>query len=383
MHLHAHSSIAEIPQNEWNALTEPDTPFADHEHFLALERHACVGAQSGWIPLYLAVRKNTEPNSALLGVIFLFFKNNSYGEFIFDWSWAQAYQRHGLSYYPKWVSAIPFTPSTGKRMLVDAHLPFEEQQQIESTLLEAALNLIKSTKATGLHILFHRIKEEHLPLKADGLLRHSFQYHWHNRGYKSFDDFLVALTSKRRRQIALERRQLSKVEGIEIFTREKHQLTQLLADEMFSFYKNTNEKNCSYVCLTQGFFREVFETMSDRTVVFEARKMGKTIAAAINFCKGDKMFGRYWGSHVDVRNLHFELCYYRAIEHCIERGYSLYEAGAQGEHKFPRGFLPVKTYSSHWIAHPTFREAIADFVEQEKKELNALMESYDEHNPYK
>jgi len=376
MQLSVARSVTSLGANEWDAMCDPDFPFADHAHLLALERAACVGAESGWIP-FVALAKIDEK---VLGALPFYLKDNSYGEFIFDHAWAQAYARHGLAYFPKLVVSVPFTPATGQKVLAT---PGGESNAVHKELLEQALAVARATKCSTAHVLF--IPPGDVPrYEAQGwIVRHSFQYHWHNAGYKSFDDFLSALTSKRRRQIALERRQLAADEGLFLETVTGEALTPEHARIVDGFYQDTNERKGSLACLNEEFFREIFSTMKDHVVLFLARREGRIIAAALNFQKGKRLFGRYWGCTEEVRNLHFELCYYRAIEHCIAHGLEAYEAGAQGEHKVPRGFLPTLTYSAHQVFHPAFREAITRAVEDEKSAIARLFDSFAEHSPYR
>lgn len=325
--------------------------------------------------MYLTLHESGQ----LVGATYFYIKNNSYGEFIFDFAWAQAYSRHGVRYFPKIVSAVPFTPATGEKLLLKKEHRNDANRQ---RLIEGVLNVMSEIKCSSTHFLF--IPPEHLSVYSRcGLtIRHSFQYHWINRGYGNFDDFLAALTSKRRRQIQLERRQLNET-GIRIETLTGDALKPEHARLMFEYYRDTNEKMGSVVCLNLEFFETIFESMHDRIVLFVAHQQNSPVAAAINFFKGNAMYGRYWGCSHDIRNLHFELCYYRAIEHAITQKMTRYEAGAQGEHKFPRGFLPQLTYSAHAIVHPEFRDAIAHFIEDEKAGVEQLFAEYAEHSPYR
>lgn len=379
MEVTLHRSLTEIDPQQWEALTQADFPFADHTHLLALEQSGCVGPEAGWVPFYLCVRAGTELGAPLLAATFFYLKNNSYGEFIFDHAWANAYARSKIPYFPKMVSAVPFTPATGNKILVR---PGAKKGELEQVLISKMVEIAKSLKCSSLHFLF--IPESTVPgfEKAQFLIRHSHQYHWHNKNYTSFEHFLQALKPKRRKQIALERRQLAE-SGVEIETLTGDQLTAEHARLMCALYLDTNQKMSSHACLNLPFFKQTFQTMRQNIVLFVAKKGGETVAAAINYKKGAHMYGRYWGCTEDVRNLHFELCYYRAIEYSIENKIELYEAGAQGEHKIPRGFVPQTTLSAHEIFHPQFRHAIAAFLEEEKVGLREMFAEYAPHLPYR
>ena len=379
MEVTLHRTLAEIEPHHWAALTDANFPFADHTHLLALEQAECVGPEAGWIPFYLCVRQNTEDFTGVLAATFFYVKNNSYGEFIFDHAWAQAYARSGIPYFPKAVSAVPFTPATGHKILVHASA---DRAAMETLLTAKTIEIAKALKCSSLHFLF--VPESTVPSfeKAQCLIRHSHQYHWHNRSYETFDEFLQALKPKRRKQIALERRQLAET-GVVVQTLSGADLTPEHARIMCALYLDTNQKMYSHACLNLRFFNQIFQHMRDNIVLFWATKDDKPIAAAINFKKGEHMYGRYWGCTEDVRNLHFELCYYSAIEYCITHKLKLYEAGAQGEHKIPRGFVPQITHSAHEIFHPQFKDAIANFLVEEKKSIVEMFAEYASHLPYR
>lgn len=370
-----HASLADISKESWQQLENPHFPFTDYDHLLALETTRCVGQHAGWIPFYLTLHTGT----TCLGATFFYVKNNSYGEFIFDHQWANAFAQNGLAYYPKIVSAIPFTPATGPKILVH---PDASSAEVHAQLIKGTLGIMEKLGCSSTHFLFVPKETMSAYQEAGLLVRHSYQFHWKNRGYANFDDFLAALKGKRRRQIQLERRQLAQ-EGLQIEVLTGDQLTPAHAAIMFEFYQQTNEKNWSKVCLTKEYFDFVMCSMRTRTVLMVAKRDSAILAAAINFRKGDCMYGRYWGTRAEVRNLHFELCYYQAIEYAITHKLRLYEAGAQGIHKVPRGFVPEITLSAHAIRHPAFRQAIGRFVEEEKIALAAEFEEYVPHLPYK
>jgi uncharacterized protein len=360
----------------WRVLEPPDFPFFDFEFLRALERSGSIGGASGWSPVYLVCRDDL---GRVLGALCLYLKTHSYGEYIFDWEWAHAYRQHGLPYYPKLVAAVPFTPATGPRLLVR---PDTDRAAVTRTLLVAARRLGEERRVSSSHALF--LPEEELDefVEHGFAVRHSVQFHWRNRGYGAFSDYLDAMMSKRRRQVARERRQL---EGVEIERLTGSELSPEHAATMYRFYLSTSDRKWGSPYLTGAFFSEVFRTMGDRILLVLARDRGtgRPIAGALNFFKGRTLYGRYWGSTEERRNLHFELCYYQAIEFAIERRLALFEAGAQGEHKLARGFLPSLTYSAHAIRHPDFRRAIEDYITMEKKILAEDMADYAQHDPYK
>ena len=392
-------SIEQVEEASWRALEPPDFPFFDYEFLRALERSGSVGKGSGWSPLYLLCKEG----DSLLGALCLYLKTDSYGEYIFDWEWARAYQQHGLPYYPKLVSAVPFTPATGPKLLLrnEEGKNSVSRAEVIRTLLDEAGRLAEDLRVSSSHALFLPETELEEFVRRGFAIRHSLQFHWRNRGYETFTDYQGALEGKRRRQVARERRQLED-EDLEIVRLTGESLSQKHAAVMYRFYTSTLDRKWGMPYLTEAFFHEVFQTMPDRILLVLARdpsngagnstmsRLGlgrfggdRPIAGALNFFKGSSLFGRYWGTVEDRRNLHFELCYYQEIEFAIERRLSLFEAGAQGEHKHARGFLPSLTYSAHHIRHPGFKEAIEDYIEAEKELLADTLAAYDEHYPYK
>ena len=369
------SSIKRLDEAAWRLLEPPDFPFFDHEFLLALERSRSVGRRTGWSPVYLVC----EERGRVLGAMPLYLKTDSYGEYVFDWAWANAYHEHGLSYYPKLVCAVPFTPATGPRLLVR---PEADRAVVARVLLEAARELGEDRGVSSSHALF--LPEDELgDFEANGYaVRHSLQFHWRNRGYGGFADYLDAMTSKRRRQVARERRQL---EGVEVECLSGDDLRPEHAAMMYGYYVDTYDRKWGSPYLTGSFFDEVFGTMGDRIVLAIAREEStrRPVAGALFFFKGKALFGRYWGATKAVRNLHFELCYYQGIEFAIEHGLSLFEAGAQGEHKLARGFLPVVTYSAHQIRHPSFKRAIERYIAEERAMISYQLSDYMDHDPYR
>jgi predicted N-acyltransferase len=373
-------SIEQVDERAWRGLEPPNFPFFDYEFLRALERSGSVGDASGWAPTYLVCKDGER----LLGALPLYLKTDSYGEYIFDWEWARAYREYGLSYYPKLVAAAPFTPATGPKLLVRRDAGEAERAAVSRALLEAARDLGDDLGVSSSHALFLPEDELEAYSQRGFAVRHSLQFHWRNRGYDAFPDYLEALVSKRRRQVARERRQLEG-EGLEIERLTGEALGEEHAAIMHRFYLGTFDRKWGFPYLTGPFFREVFRTMKDRTLLVLARDglTGRPVAGALNFFKGEALFGRYWGAAEERRNLHFELCYYQAIEFAIERRLGLFEAGAQGEHKLARGFLPTLTYSAHEIRHPGMGRAIGRYIEDEKRYVAGAMAEYGLHDPYK
>jgi uncharacterized protein len=374
-------SIERVDEATWRALEPSDFPFFDFEFLRALERSGSTGGASGWSPAYLVCRDEKD-GGRVLGALPLYLKTDSYGEYVFDWEWARAYREHGLPYYPKLVAAVPFTPATGPKLLV--HPGVGEAAPVKRALLDTARGLGDELGVSSSHALFLPEGELGDFTEHGFAVRHSLQFHWRNRGYEAFPDYLQALEGKRRRQVARERRQLEG-EGLVIERLTGEALGGEHASIMHRFYLGTFDRKWGFPYLTGAFFEEVFRTMRDRVLLVLARDeaTGRPVAGALNFFKGGTLFGRYWGAAEERRNLHFELCYYQAIEFAIERRLKLFEAGAQGEHKLARGFLPTLTYSAHEIRHPGFRRAIGHYIEEEKRYIAGTMAEYALHDPYK
>jgi predicted N-acyltransferase len=371
--------IEDVDRETWRTLEPPEFPFFDFEFLRALERSKSIGRRSGWEPAYLMCKEG----GRVLGALCLYLKSDSYGEYIFDWEWARVYQQYGLSYYPKLVAAVPFTPATGPKLLVKPDLDVATRTRVTKALLEAADDLGTEYSVSSSHALFVPQEELSEFTRRGFTIRHSLQFHWHNRDYETFSDYLGALSGKRRRQISRERRQL-KGEGLEIAHLTGDVLLPEHAALMHRFYLSTLDGKWGVPYLNKAFFEEVFKTMKERTMlVLASDGAGIPVAGALFFLKDSSLFGRYWGTVQYRRNLHFELCYYQAIDFAIGRGFKLFEAGAQGEHKLARGFLPSLTYSAHKIRDPAFRRAIGEYIESEKEMLEGVMAEYASHDPYK
>ncbi len=369
------TSLKRVQGQDWDALTAPDEPFMAHAFLSALEDSGSVGAKAGWEPAYVLVKDG----AALVGAAAAYLKTNSYGEYIFDWAWADAFYRQGQNYYPKLVVAAPFTPATGRRLLM---APGADETTVRAALVGGLLNVVEQTGASSLHVLFTPQTEMGALGELGFIERYSMQFHWHNAGYGSFGDYLDALTSKRRKEIRRERRQVTE-SGAEIMAVPGTDVAKKDWEHLYHFYRSTVSMKGAYPYLTPEFFELLPERLGHRTLLFLAKRGGGTVAGTLNFQKGSHLYGRYWGASEDLPCLHFETCYYAPIEHAITHGLSRYEAGAQGEHKLSRGFLPTLTYSAHHIAHPDFGRAIRRFTRQEKAHVLESVAYYTSHSPFR
>lgn len=376
MQLEVLKRFDDVEPDEWNALAG-EFPFLRHEFLSALQRHGCVGRAYGWIPYFLLLRDAA--GGTLLAAAPTFLKLNSFGEFVFDFAWAEAYERHGLRYYPKLVAAAPYTPATGPRLLV---APGQDRGRVASALATAVREHAGELGVSSLHWLFP-VERDLETLRADDLLiRDDIQYHWTNDGYADFDGFLDAFTSRKRKKARRERRRVHE-QGIDIVRRPGSDMDAEEWSLAHHFYASTFEKKWNIPVLTRDFFAELGRTMGDQLVVVFARIAGRTVAAAILFRGGDTLYGRYWGCDADFHSLHFELCYYQGIEYAIEQGLQRFEPGAQGEHKIARGFLPTWTHSAHWIAEPAFRDAIAEYLDRERRLLAGRFRELEADSPFR
>ncbi|RZA26118.1 MAG: GNAT family N-acetyltransferase [Proteobacteria bacterium] len=367
-------SLSEIDPKVWRKLQSPDFPFNDLEFFQALDSSGSIGKGTGWQSLYL-LAENQAGN--VVGILYCFIKQHSYGEYIFDWQWANFYQAHGTPYYPKLLTAIPFTPATGPRILVD---PGADSFSVRTGLIAAALEISQKSGLSSYHALFLE-KDEQEYFEGRGLsIRHSLQYHWHNQGYRDFQDFLDSLVGKRRRDIVRERKR-AQSHGLTIEALTGSDLKPEHAAIMNALYQTTTDKKNAIAYLQPKFFDSVFETMTDNILFVLATDHGRPIAGALNFYKGRKLYGRYWGSLEPFADLHFELCYYQTIDFALRQNLTVFEAGAQGEHKVQRGFLPSTTYSAHKLFDQRFAQPIVDFIDDERRALDELRREYS--NPYR
>lgn len=367
--------LHELPAAEWNALDDSGDPFLRHEFLAGLEDHGCLKGH-GWDPLHLAAFVD----GTLVAALPLYARDNSYGEFVFDWNWADAYTRSGGRYYPKLVTAVPFTPVAGRRLLrLAGHPAAAEAAQM---LIEAVLGLTEQVNASSWHCLFPQ--DEDLPCfeHPDLLLREGCQYHWYNGGYADFEAFLAGLTAKRRKEIRRERRDCAAL-GLEIELLEGRAITPAHWAVFHDFYCATFERKFGEPRLTLSFMRYLSTAMPDAPVLLLAKDQGRYVAGAFALRGGDTLYGRHWGCSGFYRNLHFELCYYRYIDYAIRHGLRHFDAGAQGEHKVARGFVPVKTWSVHWLRDPGFRKAVAEFLRRETRAIDLYVDDVAAHTAYR
>jgi uncharacterized protein len=366
-----HSSIGEIDRDAWNALNTTRYPFLQHEFLLALEEHRCVGRASGWQTAIVALHDGRHLAAAAPAYI----KSNSYGEFVFDFSWAQAYARFGLDYYPKLVVGIPFTPANGPRLLTRTN-------ESRAALIEAIQQTALRQQCSSVHALFAH-EADHAALCAAGWLeRRDVQFHWQNRGYQDFDEFLATFTAEKRKKTKRERRRVAE-QGVTFETLLGPAIPERLLDAAYLLHRQTFLRHGHEPYLTREFFRAIPHALGEQFMLKVAWHSGVPVAVAVFFWHQDALFGRYWGAADDFHSLHFETCYHQGIEFCIERGIRRFEPGTQGEHKVSRGFEPALTHSAHWIADERFRRAIADYVEREAQQVDAYAESVRAHVPYR
>jgi uncharacterized protein len=372
--------IAEIGAEAWDACARnpayAGNPFISYDFLHALEEAGCAVERTGWGPQHLAVE---DGEGRVAAVMPLYLKSHSQGEYIFDHAWADAYERAGGRYYPKLLSAAPFTPATGARLLVRPDVAAEEARAL---LLAGALALCDRQGASSAHFNFVT-EAEWTWLGGRGLAqRQGRQYHWFNQGYGSFDDFLAALSSGRRKTIRRERREAQA--GLEIRRLTGAEITEAHWDAFFAFYMDTGSRKWGRPYLNRAFFSQLGARMADRVLLVMAERQGEWIAGALNLIGGDCLYGRNWGCVEDVPFLHFELCYYQAIDWAIERGLARVEAGAQGEHKIARGYLPSPVYSAHYIADPRLRGPVEDFVARERAAVDGEIEWLaEEYSPFR
>lgn len=364
------SSISEISESVWKGFESADFPFNDFEFFLALEETGCVGKGTGWQTLYLLCEDEA---GEVLGILYAFVKQHSYGEYIFDWQWANFYQANGADYYPKLLTAVPFTPATGPRILLKADS--SQPEAVRSALIRSALEIARRSSLSSYHALFIEENEQDAFQKQGMMIRYSLQYHWRNQDYKTFQDFLDQLIGKRRRDIVRERTRAAS-HGLSIECLTGADLKPHHAAIMNALYQTTTDKKNAIAYLTPEFFTRIFASMNDRILFVLASKDGEPVAGALNFYKGGKLFGRYWGALASYADLHFELCYYQTIDFAIRNHIQVFEAGAQGEHKVQRGFSPSLTYSAHAIFDPRFAGPIKHFVHEERVAILEHMKDF-------
>lgn len=366
--------MSEIPAGEWNGLVRDNNPLIRHEFLDAMERHGCVGERFGWLPRHIAVYRD----GALVAAMPLYEKYNSYGEFVFDNAWADAYHRAGLAYFPKLVSAVPYTPASGQRLLALAGA----ETELFPVLLKSVLRLAERMGASSFHCLFPSTEGFEF-LAGRGLLtRHDVQFHWHNHNYRDFDQFLATLVAKKRKNIRQERKRVADA-GVTLRRLNGHTASATDWRQFTHFYNKTFSEKWGMATFNHGFFREVAERLPDRVLLVLADLAGECIAGSLMYQSDTTLYGRHWGCDRRVDGLHFEACYYQGIEHCISQGLDCFEPGAQGEHKLSRGFVPTLTRSSHWIRDDGFREPIARYTEHEQAAIADYLEQLQPSIPYR
>jgi hypothetical protein len=369
-------SLKAVSPQSWDACAGFDNPFVSHAFLSVLEDSGAACPSSGWAPHHL-LAENEE--GRLLACAPLYLKTHSYGEYVFDWSWAEAWQRAGKAYYPKLQCSVPFIPATGPRLLIcpDAPAP-----PLIKSLANAMATLSERAGLSSAHITFLPETQAMALAGKDWLLRTGMQYHWHNRGYGSFEDFLGDLSSRKRKSIRKEREQAARL-GLSIRTLSGADITAAHWDAFHRFYLDTVEKKWAHAYLNRAFFQLLGERMGDKVVLIMAEMDGVPVAGALNLRGGDTLYGRNWGSDGEFRFLHFEMCYYRAIDYAIAHGLKRVEAGAQGEHKISRGYLPSATYSLHWIREAPLRGAVGHFLERERPAVAQSMADLSELSPFR
>lgn len=370
MAIEVFDSLSGVDVGAWNRLAGDD-PFLSHEFFSALHESGCASPGAGWTPQFLLLKSN----GALAGAMPLYLKTHSYGEYVFDWAWADAYHRHGLAYYPKLVSAVPFTPVTGRRLLA-------RTDDDRDLLIDAALELAHRLRASSLHCLFATRGEVDRMVAHGMLARSTVQFHWANRGFASFDEFLSGFSHDKRKKVRQERRKVCDagvrfrwVEGAAIGDREWAFFNRC--------YRQTYREHHSTPYLNLEFFQRVGRTLPDRFVLILAERDGAPIAASLNVRDGDRLCGRFWGALEHHSGLHFETCYYQGIEYCIARGIRSFEGGSRGEHKLARGLMPVETHSAHWLAHAQFAAAVEEYLARETRGVEHYVDDLNERAPFK
>lgn len=375
--LKAVASIAAIPANAWDACAGADNPFVRHAFLSALEDSRSACGEEGWLPRHLVLENS---DGGVVACAPLYVKSHSYGEYVFDWSWANAYSQAGGRYYPKLQCAVPFTPVTGPRLLI--HPDAANPARLREVLVSGMVNLADRTGCSSVHITFPT-EAEARAMEDMGLLRRmGVQYHWENKGYRTFDDFLETLSSRKRKDIRKERKRAQE-SGVRLMTLTGDDIKPHHWDAFFRFYMATADRKWGTPYLTREFFDLLGQRMADAVVLVMGEDDGQPVCGALNLQGTDTLYGRNWGSLGDYRYLHFEACYYRALDHAIETGLKRVEAGAQGEHKIKRGYLPRPTWSAHWIADEGFRDAVDRFLRQERAAMAAEIRDLATLAPYR
>jgi uncharacterized protein len=363
-------SLAGIQPEHWNRLAGGD-PFLSHEYLSALHETGCATSQTGWAPQYLLLKSG----SRLAGAMPLYLKAHSFGEYVFDWAWADAYHRHGIAYYPKLLSAVPFTPVTGARLLADS-------DEDRDRLIAAALGLARKLKVSSLHCIFPMRSEAERLCERGMMPRITVQFHWSNRDYRSFDDFLAGFSHDKRKKVKQERRKVEAA-GIRYRWLEGDEIREQEWAFFHRCYRQTYREHGSSPYLNLEFFRRIGATLPQHLVLIVAERDGVPVAASLNVRVAGRLCGRYWGALQHHAALHFETCYYQGIDYCIARGIATFEGGSRGEHKLARGLMPVEILSAHWLAHPEFAAAVEQFLAREAQGMERYVDELTDRSPYK
>lgn len=378
---HVMERLADVPRDAWDACAGTDNPFVSYDFLSCLEDSASVAPATGWAPRHVVIK---DAASQILACAPVYLKGHSMGEYVFDHGWAEAYERAGGKYYPKLLCAVPFTPATGPRLLVRSDLPDALQAKLRNQLASTLAGLAGRAKISSVHVNFIGDGDAPALHEAGFLPRVGLQYHWKNKDYSSFNDFLGELSSRKRKAIKKERRTVSEA-GLTIERLSGDAITEAHWDAMFAFYQDTGQRKWGRPYLNREFFHYLGERLSDRVLLIVAKRSHEEtpIAAALNLIGTDALYGRYWGCAEDVAYLHFELCYHQAVEAAIERGLARVEAGAQGEHKIARGYLPTLTHSAHFITDPGLRNGVAGFCQGERRSIEHEFEILMAESPFR
>jgi uncharacterized protein len=370
------NSLAQVDCSAWNRLAGDAYPFLRHEFLSALEQSGCVSESTGWVPAHLLVM---DKKDELVAFMPLYLKRHSWGEYVFDHQWAQAYRQQGIDYYPKWLTAIPLTPCQGERIVIQAGLdPVEVMQLLLAFIKQRSDEL----DISSWHCLFP-VEPQAALLRSLGLsIREGVQFHWFNRGYSDFDDFLQSLNAGKRKMIKRERRRVSE-QGVDLLRIAGPDVSESQWQAFFRFYSMTYVKRGAQPYLNLAFFEQIASAMGERLLLILALKDDNYVGAALSFVGADTLYGRYWGCYEEYNSLHFEACYYQGLDYCIEQGLKRFDSGAQGEHKISRGFEPIITYSAHWIKDARFAKAIGQFVTREHEAIRLYKQDAASYLPFK
>lgn len=364
--------IADFSAREWNGLVGHQYPFLRHEFLQAAESSGSVATSTGWTPRHIGLR---DPDGNLVAAMPLYEKTHSWGEFVFDWSWAQAYAQAGIDYYPKLISAVPFTPATSTRLLAG-------EDDHARALVDAACSLARDEGHSSLHVLFPLESELPLLEQAGLKLRKDCQFHWHNRNYATFDDFLATFSSAKRKKARRDRRHVAE-QNIRFRRIRGDQADRAIWTDVYELISLTFLRRGSMPYFSFDFFLEVSARLPENILIVMAEKDRMPVAAAVFFDTPGVLYGRYWGADASYNALHFETCYYQGIDYCIDRKRQRFEPGTQGEHKISRGFSPVSTWSAHWLARPEFFSAIGRYLQEESRHVDRYMDAVSSHSPYR